>query len=162
MSELVPNDFPVPELWETDKFRLRMLTVRDVDLDYEAVMASIHHLQQTQPFGPDHKWPTADLTHEQDLIDLGWHQKEFQNRTSFAYTVVSLDESICLGCVYIYPSHNSEYDSMIMMWIRESDKNLDETLFNAVRQWIKNEWPFKNPGYPGREISWEKWKALTS
>ncbi len=161
MSELVPKDFQIPETLEADKFRLRMLTIRDIDLDYEAVMSSIIHLQETQPFGPDHKWPTKKLTHEQDLIDLGWHQKEFQNKTSFAYTVMSLDESICLGCLYIYPPPNSEYDAMIMMWVRESDKSLDEKLFNAVKQWVSDEWPFKNPGYPGREINWEEWKSLS-
>ena len=160
MNELIPKKFLVPKVLETDKFRLRILTIRDVDLDYEAVMSSIRHLQQTQPFGPDHKWPTKELTREQDLIDLGWHQKEFQNRTSFAYTVMSLDENTCLGCLYIYPSPNAEYDAMIMMWARESNKNLDENLFSTVKNWVKSEWPFKNPGYPGREINWEDWKYL--
>lgn len=71
-----------------------MLTVNDVVKDYNAVMTSIEHLQKTKPFGPDHKWPTKDLTFEQDLIDLGWHQKEFQRKTSFACTVMSLEGSI--------------------------------------------------------------------
>jgi hypothetical protein len=44
------------------------------------------------------------LTLEQNLIDLGWHQKEFQRRRSFAYTVVHPSESQVLGCVYINPT----------------------------------------------------------
>ena len=55
MSKLVPKDFQVPEVLETDRLRLRMLTVNDVVKDYDAVMTSIEHLQKTKPFGPDHK-----------------------------------------------------------------------------------------------------------
>ncbi len=159
---LVPKDFPVPERLETDRFRLRILTVNDVVKDYDAVMSSVEHLQKTRPFGPDHPWPTKDLTFEQDLIDLGWHQKEFQRRTSFAFTVMSLDEKECLGCVYIYPSSNAEYDAGIVMWVRQSEvKNgLDEHLFETVKQWIKSLWLFKNPGYPGRTIDWKIWESL--
>jgi hypothetical protein len=139
-----------------------MLTVNDVVKDYDAVMTSIGHLQKTMPFGPDHPWPAIGLTFEQDLIDLGWHQKEFQKKTSFAYTVMSLDEKTCLGCVYIYPSPNAGYDAEIVMWVRQSEvKNgLDEYLFCAVKQWVLTRWPFKNPGYPGRDIDWQTWGDL--
>jgi len=162
MNKLVQKDFQVPEVFETDRLRLRMLTVNDVVKDYDAVMTSIKHLQKTKPFGPSHNWPTKELTFEQDLIDLGWHQKEFQRRTSFAYTVMSLDEKECLGCMYIYPASNSEYDAEIIMWVRESEvaNGLDEHLFDAVKQWINDKWPFKKPGYPGRDIDWETWKSL--
>ena len=97
----VDTDFNVPKTLETERFRLRMLTVNDVVKDYDAVMTSIDHLQGA--FGPDSKWPSKELTREQDLIDLGWHQKEFQKRSSFAYTVMSPDESVCTGCVYMSP-----------------------------------------------------------
>lgn len=157
-KEFIPKDFKIPEVLETDKFRLRMLTVNDVKLDYDAVMTSIEHLQKTQPFGPNHKWPTKDLTYEQDLIDLGWHQKEFQRRTSFAYTLMNLDETECLGCMYIYPSDNPNYDAVIMMWVRQSEvpNGLDEILFSSVKKWIQDKWPFKKVAYPGRDISWDE------
>ena len=159
---LIPKDFQVPERLGTARLCLRILTVNDVVKDYDAVMTSVEHLQKTKPFGPDHPWPTKDLTFEQDLIDLGWHQKEFQRRTSFAYTVMSPDEKECLGCMYIFPSSNTEYDAKIVMWVRQSEvKNgLDEHLFDTVKQWIKTQWKFKNPGYPGRTIDWETWDCL--
>ena len=100
IEPFVPSDFKVPEKFETDKFRLRMLKVTDVVKDYDAVMTSVDYLQRI--FGPRSKWPSKDLTFEQDLIDLGWHQKEFQTRSSFVYTVMNLDESQCLGCIYIF------------------------------------------------------------
>ena len=84
-NPFVPGEFVVPATLETKEFRLRMLTVNDVVKDYDAVMTSVEHLKT---IWPDGSWPEG-LTFEQDLIDLGWHQKEFQRRRSFAYTVVT-------------------------------------------------------------------------
>lgn len=161
MKKFVPEDFIVPDVLENDRFRLRPLTVNDVVKDYDAVVTSVEHLQKTQPFGLKHNWPVKDISLEQDLIDLGWHQKEFQNRTSFAYTVMSLDEKKCLGCVYIYQSSNSGYDAEIIMWVRQSEVNigLDEDVYACVRQWVLEKWPFKNPGYPGRDVDWKMWNS---
>jgi len=156
----VPPDFKVPEKLETSKFRLRMLGVADVVKDYDAVMTSINHLQGI--FGPRSKWPLKDLTFEQDLIDLGWHQKEFQTRSSFAYTVMNLDESQCLGCVYIFQPRKEGFDAEVYMWVRKSasDKGLDSLLYGAVKKWIIEKWPFSKVAYPGREIKWETWNSL--
>lgn len=157
---LIPQDFVVPEALDTDKFRLRMLKVTDVVKDYDAVMTSIKHLQGI--FGPRSKWPSKDLTLEQDLIDLGWHQKEFQTRSSFAYTVMNLDESQCLGCVYIFQPRKEGFDTEVYMWVRKSANNegLDPVLNEAVKKWISEKWPFKKVAYPGREISWDEWNKL--
>ncbi len=156
-NPFVPSDFEIPDTLENQHFRIRMLTVNDVVKDYDAVMTSIDHLQNIFPLW---NWPSRDLTLEQDLIDLGWHQKEFQRRSSFTYTVVSLDESQVIGCLYIYPTDKRDYDAMITMWVRASvlEKGLDTILFDTVKKWIANEWPFKNVAYPGREISWDDWE----
>lgn len=153
----VPDDFKVPDTLENEYFRIRMLTVNDVIKDYDAVMTSIDHLRGV--FGAGSEWPSEDLTLEQDLIDLGWHQKEFQRRTSFTYTVVRPDESEVIGCVYIFPTDKEDYDAKITMWVRSSvlDEGMDTILFETVKQWIKEEWPFGNVAYPGRDISWDQW-----
>ncbi len=160
-SPIVPDDFIVPEVLESERMRLRMLTIDDVEKDYDAVMSSETRLRTI--FRPDGKWPLG-LTLEQNRIEMGWHQTEFQLRTSFAYTVVKLDESQVLGCMYIYPCKGSEYDVEISMWVRESESEtgLDEYLFNTVQNWIKDCWPFVNPVYPGRALdgktlAWEDW-----
>jgi hypothetical protein len=159
-KKFIPTDYKIPEALETDRFRLRMLTVKDVKLDYDAVMTSIEYLQKTKPFGTNHKWPTKDLSFEQDLIDLGWHQKEFQKKSSFAFTVMTLDEAECLGCMYIYPSDNPSYDAIIMMWVRQSEvaNGLDEILFSIVKKWIQEKWPFNKVAYPGRDVSWDEFE----
>lgn len=162
VRKLVPKDFKIPDLLETDRFRLRMLTVDDVDKDYDAVITSIEHLQKMNVFGPITNWPSKDLTYEQDLNDLKWHEKEFENRTSFAYTVMNLDENECLGCVYIYPSKNPLYDAIVMMWVRQSEvgSGLDEYLFSTVKKWIRDKWPFEKVAYPGRDVSWDDFKKI--
>ena len=55
--------------------------------DYDAVATSREYLwdQFGQAWGPS---PSADLTLEQDLIDLAWHQRKAQRRSSFTYAVM--------------------------------------------------------------------------
>ena len=75
MNKFVPEAAVIPPGIETVDFKLRMLTINDVVKDYDAVMSSVEHLAGV--FGPDETWP-AGLTLEEDLVDLGWHQKEFE------------------------------------------------------------------------------------
>jgi len=156
---LVSADFIVPEVLETERMQLRPLTIEDVEMDYAAVMESEERLRTI--YDPGGEWPSG-LTLYQNTIELGWHQTEFQLRTSFAYTVVSLDEKQVLGCMYIYPTRKPGYDAEITMWVRQSqaDTGLDEHLFETIENWIATRWPFKNPAYPGRRISHEDWRAL--
>jgi hypothetical protein len=136
---LVPEDFQVPLGFETERFVLRPLTIHDVVKDYDAMISR--------------GAKTKDLTLEQNLMDLGWHQVEFQRRSSFTYTVVSPDGARCLGCVYIYPSKTEGADADILMWVRGDEQNtgLDEYLFDRVRRWIDQDWCFDRVVYPGRE-----------
>ena len=144
----VPPDFDVPAVLETDKFRLRMLSVDDVEKDYEAVMESQALLRAD---GGD--WPRDGFTLQENLADLQEHQQEFVERIAFAYTVVALDESRVLGCLYINPARYTEADAEVYMWARQSehDKGLDPVLFQTVKAWIASVWPFETVAYPGRE-----------
>ena len=154
----VPSDFTVPEKLEIPEFRLRMLTVHDVVKDYDAVMTSIDHLKTIWPGG---RWPVG-LTLEQNLIDLGWHQKEFQTRRSFAYTVVNPPESRVVGCVYIDPTNKRGYDAEVYLWARQSELagGLETRLHAVVKSWIAKEWPFRSVAFPGRDIAWDAWRAI--
>ncbi|MFT6094069.1 MAG: hypothetical protein ACJA2Q_001971 [Pseudohongiellaceae bacterium] len=160
LRPFVPVDFDVPTVFENEHFRIRTLTVNDVVKDYDAVMSSLDHLQGV--FGPNASWPTPELTFEQDLIDLGWHQKEFQMRSTFAYTVVTLDEKRVIGCIYINPTNKGEFDADITMWVRADvvSDGLDSILFNTVKDWVSEDWVFEKPAYPGRSTTWEQWLSL--
>ena len=154
----VDPEFDVPEVLETGEFRLRMLTVNDVVKDYDAVMSSVEHLRKVWP---DSGWPDG-LTLEEDLIDLGWHQREFTNRSSFAYTMVTLDETTVIGCVYVNPTRKRGYDAEVYLWVRESlhEDGLDARLHEAVKRWLDSDWNFENAGMPGRDIDWDTWNSL--
>jgi hypothetical protein len=142
VHELVPNDFDVPAVLEHERFRLRMLSVDDVVQDFDAICDRVDHEGRPQPpFVP---------TVAENLVDLGWHQKEFGLRRSFAYTVVAPDESRVLGCVYINPSES--HDARIQMWVRRSawEEGLDPLLETTVREWIEQDWPFETVDWAAR------------
>lgn len=154
----VPAEFTIPAVLETAEFRLRMLTIDDVVKDYDAVISSVEHLKTIWPGG---MWPVG-LTLEQNLIDFGWHQKEFQTRRSFAYTVVNPSESKVVGCVYIEPTQRHGYDAAVYLWARASELagGLEARLHAAVKEWVGSAWPFRNVGFPGRDIAWDTWRAI--
>lgn len=155
----VPESFNIPSGLQTADFLLRKLTIHDLVQDFAAVASSRAHLKGI--FGPDDPWPEG-VTLEQDLVDLGWHQKEFELRRSFAYTVVTPDHARCLGCVYIYPCEKSAFDAQVFLWVRESElgRGLDQTLFHCVQNWLADSWPFAAVAFPGRAMSWAEWLAL--
>lgn len=154
MNKFIPDDFVVPEKLETEEFRLRMLKATDVEKDYEAVMASREHILKLYKDDNIGTWPEEGMTIEEDLEDLKRHEQEFLERSAFAYTVMSIDESKCLGCVYIDPSEENSFDAEVTLWARASEveNGLEETLFEIVRKWIKDKWPFKKVAYPGFEF----------
>jgi hypothetical protein len=136
-----------------------MLCIDDVEKDFEAVMASAGRIRGL--LDPDSTWPDG-LTQKEDLIDLAWHQREFTLRHSFAYTVMSTDETRCLGCIYIFPSNTPEHDAIAFYWVREGHETAmrDAELGVQLKQWLSVSWPFRAVAFPGRDIPWDEWKAL--
>jgi hypothetical protein len=156
----VPPGFEVPERVEGDGFTIRPLTIHDAVIDYDAVMTSIDSIRDSYWRAPG--WPSYDLSLMQNLIDLAWHTKERQFRTSFAYIPVTPDGTVELGCIYIDPSAKEVFDADVQMWVRQSEatSGLDGRLYRTVRDWIEREWPFQRVAYPGRDISRDEWDAL--
>ncbi len=147
IHKLVPDAFEVPQTLEHPKFIARKLCARDAYLDYIAVMSSIDIIRKTR----GGRWPTAALTFEDDWIDLAWHQREFENRTSFAYTVMNPAETECLGCFYLYsagmrgqPPEDAEVD--VSFWVTQSayDQGLYPELYRTLKRWLEEKWPFKH------------------
>jgi hypothetical protein len=156
----VPIDFEVPELLEIDQYRLEVLTPNVTEMDYEAVMSSKERLRNV--FEENTDWPKDDMSLEENREDLTRHEKEFRAREAFAYTVLTLSRDKCIGCVYFEPTNVSELDCEVYLWVRDSEISLDNHLYNNVRNWILNSWPFKKIAFPGREISWAEWKSYLS
>ena len=135
MYELVPDDFEVPDVLEQERFRLRKLTVDDVVKDFDAICDRVDHRGNPRP-------PFVETVAE-NLVDLGWHQREFELRRSFAYTIVAPDESRVLGCAYIDPSDTHE--ARVWMWVRRDayEDGLDPVVEAALREWLERDWPFE-------------------
>ena len=135
MRKLVPDDFAIPAGVEHERFRLRMLSINDVVKDFDAICDRVDRDGTPKP-------PFVSTVAD-NLVDLGWHQKEFETRRSFAYTVVAPDESQVLGCVYIDPSET--HDARVWMWVRRAawEEGLDPLVEAALRDWLAREWPFQ-------------------
>lgn len=143
MYELVAEEFDVPADLEHARFRLRKLTIDDVVKDFDAIHDRVDHTGARRP--------AFVATIELNLVDLGWHQKEFELRRSFAYTVVAPDESEVLGCVYVNPSET--HNAQVKLWVRGSafDDGLDPVLEETVREWVATRWPFERVTYAERD-----------
>lgn len=136
----------------TDHFVIRKLEARDAKIDYEAVMSSIETIKKQR----GGTWPTEDLTFEDDVIDLGWHQREFESGGSFAYAVTNIEDTEELGCVYFYPpghpmnSTGANYpegtDVCVNLWVTQKafDNGLYDKLYVFVEGWLR-QWPFEKP-----------------
>ena len=144
LPPLVPKEFVVPQELKTDKFILRLITIDDADLDYETVKNSVDTHGQPNPSAVDKK---------QDLIDLGYHQKEWQKRASFTYIVTNLTGDKSLGCVYIYPCDDKTFAAEVVQWVTKAafDQGLEPILFETVKQWLKSTWPFKKVYFAERD-----------
>ena len=153
---IVPKDFVVPVQLKTSRCIFQPLTQRDVVRDFDAVMSSEDFLRNV--FNPKSAWPTG-LSLEGNLADLGWHEVEFRNRSSFAYTIVDLSDDQTLGCAYVYPSDHSQFDVYATCWVRDSEREtgLDQHVFDSFRSWLSDKWPFVSVAFPGRLISWSEW-----
>lgn len=92
-------------------FRLTPLDPEAVQEDFDNVTASTALLKGV--FGDD--WPEG-LTLAENAIDMGWHEREFTARRSFAWIARGPDGRY-LGCVYIYPEIGSRGAAEVVTWI---------------------------------------------
>src|SRR5215217_2475489 len=142
-----PDDTPVPTELRTEEFLLRPVRATDVDLDYEAVMAT----QETLRRSSDGRWPRPGFTIAENLADLEGHEEDFHARRGFTYTVMDPTETRCLGCVYAYPPGDEvgegeagDYEAVIWFWVRPDGvaDDLDRRLLAALVPWLRNDFAF--------------------
>ena len=116
---------------------MRALGVADLDRDFSAVMESAADIKAAHPGS---SWPDG-LTQDRNLIDLAWHQREFEARRSFAW-VMEDEAGAYLGCLYVYPSIAGEAAADVVWWWR-SGVAADRAAFRAaVADWLAGEdWP---------------------
>ena len=152
----IPISFKIPHRLSNDQFHFEVLRSEFCELDYEAVMSSKERLRHV--FAKNDKWPESDMSFEFNKNDLIMHENEFNNREAFAYAVFNPGKDNYIGCVYIRPTEQENYDCEVYLWVKDSAVLLDESLFETVDNWLQKEWPFKQRAYPGRTITWKEWE----
>ena len=159
-APLVPAEFEVPVEVVAEGFKVVPLGPDLTDIDYAAYMSSIEHLQKT--FTRSDRWPTAELTREDAVLDMETEQGRFERRESFAYGVLTPDGTRERGCVYVRPATKPGYDATVALWVTQAefDAGFDAELYEWVQAWVEEEWPFENVAYPGRKIEWVQWDEL--
>lgn len=158
----LPDDFVHPVLVPLPGggHHLRPIRETDTPLDYPAVMGSRERLWTI--YGPAWGWPAATMTYEADQADLLRHEKEIAAHQSFNYALFDAAETALLGCVYIDPPERAGADGEISWWVVDElvGSKVEQALDALVPQWIAADWPFEQPRFLGREISWSDWLAL--
>lgn len=147
-AAFVPDDYDVPLSLECKHFRLEPLNASHNERDHEAWTSSIEHIQKTPgfPIGKA-RWPFP-MSLEKNLKDMKRHSEDFAVRQGFTYTVLDGDDVI--GCVYLYPCENENYDVDVKSWVTADRAHLDKVLWQRVTAWIREAWPFERVLYASR------------
>jgi hypothetical protein len=146
-TDFVPSDFAVPTEAIFGELHLVPLGPEHNAADYAAWTSSIDHIRATPGF-PEGGWPTL-MSVSENLRDLERHAEDFRLRRGFTYTVLEANGEV-IGCVYIYPSRDEHVDAQVQSWVRVDRGDLDRPLYEAVRAWLRNEWPFGAIEYDDR------------
>ncbi len=157
----LPADFVYPTVVAVDDgYHLRPIRAADVDLDYPAVTGSQPRLWSI--FGEAWGWPPDAMTYQHDLEDLTRDEAEIAARQSFSYALLDDAETALLGCVYIDPPEKQGADAEVSWWVVDGQvgTGLERALDALVPRWIAAVWPFTQPRYVGRDLSWAQWLAL--
>jgi hypothetical protein len=90
------------------------------------------------------------MTPDENRAGLRRHADDFRKRTGFTYTVLDPVNRDVIGCVYIYPARDGDYDARALSWVRKSHEHLDAPIWRAVTEWLGSDWPFSAVEYAQR------------
>jgi hypothetical protein len=163
---LVPPDFEPPRCASLDGFTLEVLAPRHAAADFLAVKSSANDIRHV--FGPENDWPSADISFEQNLVDLERHAEQFERRDAFAYSMLRSPAEY-LGCLYIKPiksriaqdPRKALFDVQAFFWLASVPTALSAaTVHAALDHWLSDHWPFRAVAWPGRTQAWSEWARL--
>ena len=127
----------IPMVHRLGEFTLRALSIHDIERDFSTVIESAADIKAANPRS---SWPDG-LTKEKNLIDLAWHQREFEARRSFAW-VIEDAEGAYLGCLYVYPSIAGEKSAEVTWWWRTGAVAPKPSFRAKLLRWFSSDpWP---------------------
>jgi hypothetical protein len=115
----------IPKRIKSTSFIAEVLSAKHAEEDLVHVLENEKLIKRTR--GNAGSWPNPKiLTLEENRIDLSWHQREFENGSSFAYLMRKKD-GVYIGCAYLYPMNfrskipdAKKYEVDFSFWITES------------------------------------------
>ncbi|MBW4983920.1 hypothetical protein KZZ07_15355 [Mameliella sp. CS4] len=124
-----PN--PLPRSATMQGFDLTPLSPAEVEEDFAAVTGSAHVLRGL--FGD---WPNG-LTLEENLYDMGWHDREFLEGRSFAW-IVRDKAGGYTGCAYLYPEMGRRGAANGYVWVVDRPERLalQATVIDEMTPWL--------------------------
>ena len=153
----VPPDFAAPEALAYEDVVARAMSPADLHDDVRGINASLDLILRTRGGG----WPTEPVTEDYNYVDLVWHELEFRENKSFAYTVYDTGGDY-LGCCYLSPMGRRtalseellHHDVDVSWWVTPDayGQGYYEKLYRALRRWVVEQFPFSEPHYSNLEI----------
>jgi hypothetical protein len=147
---VVPEDFDPPTSLVTADFVLEPLGPQHNEADHAAWMSSIDHIRSTTGFVGSSWPPPEGMSLESNLADLVRHAEDFEQRRGFTFTVLDPADGDVIGCLYVYPSKDENWDVSARSWVRASHAHLDVPLADAVADWLASDWPWERVDRRGR------------
>jgi uncharacterized protein (TIGR03086 family) len=154
---VLPRGFVAPRELRSDDLTARALSRDDLAADVAGINASIDLIQRTRGGG----WPTEEVSEDFDFVDLVWHEQELRENQSFSYAVYGADGGY-VGCCYLYPMGRRtplaedllRHDVDVSWWVTPAayERGDYEALYRALRRWVVDSFPFKDPWFSNREI----------
>jgi len=149
-----------PKAFRTSTLSVRPLRVSDAEADFAALMDSREELRRSS----QSSWPDDDFNVERNRDDLARHQMEHEAGDAFTYTVMDVEETRCLGCIYMVPLpfhlmrvgaaeeliEGAEWDAAaIYFWVRSSHlrEGLEVELLAHITEWMTSERTFSRVLY---------------
>jgi len=127
----------IPAVHVLGDVTLRALSIADLDRDFSAIIESAAEIKAANPRSnrPD------GLTKEKNLIDLAWHQREFEAARSFAWVIEDAGGAY-LGCLYVYPSIAGETSADVAWWWRTGAVVSRQAFREHLLVWLNgDDWP---------------------
>lgn len=143
-------DVALPRDFRLGSFHLTPLSPAQTEEDYGAVMAAAPVI--TGVFGGD--WPQG-LTLEDNRVDMGWHDREFTARRSFAW-ILRDEADDYIGCFYIYPDIGARGRATAVFWLCDVPDRLQVAteLKALLEAWMAESLP------SGIALTWQTSPAL--
>jgi hypothetical protein len=131
-----------PMVRRTSRVFIEPLAPPITDLDHEAYMGSIEHINRSY----EATWPRPTITPDFASLDLHQCWTTWGRGEGFQFAALTHDRDKELGCAYLLPPADGDdpYETSLRIWVIESEvaTDLDRHLLEEMLAWVDEEWDF--------------------